>query len=198
MALILRASGDSYASPHTSSILEPLLRWLAPSASLETVDTVVFLVRKAAHVTEYAILAALLYRAFRHPSFSREREVAEGPGPVVSQAPSPAEGAPLEPPSSPTPADGTPADLSPAPSPPEPLLSPPHLSRRPAAHAARLALAVAFSWAALDEVRQALTATRTASFGDILLDTVAAAVILVALSGRRANPRSALSKPLTT
>jgi VanZ family protein len=64
MAVILRASSETYAAPHTSRILEPLLHWLVPTLSTSAVDQVVFLVRKAAHLTEYAILGGLFFRRF--------------------------------------------------------------------------------------------------------------------------------------
>ena len=41
------------------------LRWFAPNIADATVASVQLVVRKCAHLTEYAILAALLYRAFR-------------------------------------------------------------------------------------------------------------------------------------
>jgi VanZ family protein len=40
-----------------------MVRWLAPDVSPETLDLTVFAVRKAAHVTEYAILALLTWVA---------------------------------------------------------------------------------------------------------------------------------------
>jgi len=43
------------------------MHWLFPELSKESIDTVVFVVRKASHVTEYAILALLLWRARRKP-----------------------------------------------------------------------------------------------------------------------------------
>jgi len=50
---------------HTSRILTPLLRWWNPDISPATIAQVHFLVRKAAHLIEYAILAVLLCRAWR-------------------------------------------------------------------------------------------------------------------------------------
>jgi VanZ family protein len=63
LALIFAGSTDLMSAEHTSRIIEPLLRWLRPTISWHTIEQVQFYIRKAAHVTEYTILAALLYRA---------------------------------------------------------------------------------------------------------------------------------------
>lgn len=47
---------------HTSRFIEPFLHWLVPSLTQETVHTVVVLVRKAAHVSEYGLLTFLIWR----------------------------------------------------------------------------------------------------------------------------------------
>lgn len=52
---------------HSSRIIGPLMRWLFPQLSKDHLDTIIFLVRKAAHVTEYAILGFLIWRAWRKP-----------------------------------------------------------------------------------------------------------------------------------
>jgi VanZ family protein len=64
-AVIFSASGDKKSVHHSSRIIEPLVRWLIPDISDEAVTTTVFVVRKGAHVTEFAILAMLLWRTFR-------------------------------------------------------------------------------------------------------------------------------------
>ena len=64
MLLIFIASTDLMSAQHTSQIIGPFLLWLKPDISPEGIRAVQFAVRKAAHVTEYAILAALLVRAF--------------------------------------------------------------------------------------------------------------------------------------
>src|ERR1043166_6368308 len=61
--LIFLASGDVMSAEHTSRFLVPFLRWLDPGISVETLAEIHFCVRKAAHVTEYAILALLVARA---------------------------------------------------------------------------------------------------------------------------------------
>lgn len=63
LALIFVGSTDLMSAEHTSRFLVPFLRWLSPTISPETLMQVHFYVRKAAHVSEYAVLAALLYRA---------------------------------------------------------------------------------------------------------------------------------------
>ena len=67
MALIFTASGDSHSYEHSSRILAPLLYWLFPHISADTVGLVVLIARKCAHLAEYAVLALLLWRALRKP-----------------------------------------------------------------------------------------------------------------------------------
>jgi VanZ family protein len=72
--LIVLGSGDLMSAEHTSRFLVPLLRWLNPDISVGTLAEIHFCVRKAAHVTEYAILALLLSRAiFRETTLKRAR-----------------------------------------------------------------------------------------------------------------------------
>jgi VanZ family protein len=63
MACIFVGSTDLMSAEHTSRIIAPLLRWLHPTISEHAIMQVQFFVRKAGHVCEYALLAALLYRA---------------------------------------------------------------------------------------------------------------------------------------
>jgi len=67
-ALIFSVSGDKKSVHHSSRLIEPLVRWLIPDISDEAVQQTVFAVRKGAHVTEYAVLALLLWRALRGPN----------------------------------------------------------------------------------------------------------------------------------
>lgn len=72
MALIFRGSGDGLSATHTSRWLEPLLRWLlGDGVSADGIEWAHFLLRKAGHVSEYAVLAVLLRRALlpTPPSF---------------------------------------------------------------------------------------------------------------------------------
>ena len=48
-------------------IVEPLLRWLFPHMSEDHVRLIHHLFRKFAHLTEYAVLGILLWRAVRKP-----------------------------------------------------------------------------------------------------------------------------------
>lgn len=65
MALMFVGSSDLFSGEHTSRFLTPFLRWLNPEISPATIAQVHLIVRKAAHVTEYAVLASLIYRALR-------------------------------------------------------------------------------------------------------------------------------------
>ncbi|MEO7166585.1 MAG: VanZ family protein [Spartobacteria bacterium] len=66
MGLIFLNSTDLMSAEHTSRFFVPFLRWLNPEISLAALAQAQFLLRKAAHVTEYAILAGLLFRALRN------------------------------------------------------------------------------------------------------------------------------------
>jgi VanZ family protein len=61
-AVIFTASTSHFSAAATSRWIEPLLRGLFPGASLMAIQTMHFLVRKAAHFTEYGILFLLLAR----------------------------------------------------------------------------------------------------------------------------------------
>jgi VanZ family protein len=74
LAFISFASSDNFNAGNTSRIIGPLILWLFPHTSPETLGTVHFITRKIAHFTEYAILGFLAARAFRtspRPSISR-------------------------------------------------------------------------------------------------------------------------------
>ena len=71
MGLIFVASTDLMSGEHTSRFIGPFLLWLNTQTSPEMIAKVQFLVRKAAHVTEYAILAMLLFRALVQRSTAR-------------------------------------------------------------------------------------------------------------------------------
>ena len=63
LAVIFFASTDLMSAEHTSRFIVPFLHWLNPNISPDTVTSIHFIVRKCAHVGEYAILALLLFRA---------------------------------------------------------------------------------------------------------------------------------------
>lgn len=67
MSLMFSMSTNLGRTSNSSRIIGPILHWLVPDISPEAEDRIVFLVRKCAHVTEYAVLAALVWRALRKP-----------------------------------------------------------------------------------------------------------------------------------
>lgn len=62
-AAVLSFSSATFSAENTGSVIDPLLAWLLPWLSPSSVEAVHGLIRKAAHVTEYALLAALWWRA---------------------------------------------------------------------------------------------------------------------------------------
>lgn len=64
MSLIFLASSAELSAANTSKVLRPVLLLLFPHASEKTIGIVHFLIRKAAHFTEYAVFALLAARAF--------------------------------------------------------------------------------------------------------------------------------------
>jgi VanZ family protein len=64
MLFIFIGSTDLLSAEHTSRIIGPFLRWFAPDVTAATIASVQLIVRKGAHLTEYAIMASLLFRAF--------------------------------------------------------------------------------------------------------------------------------------
>ena len=63
LGVISLGSTDLMSAEHTSRFIVPLLHWLKPDISAETLASIHFIVRKAAHVSEYAIFSLLLLRA---------------------------------------------------------------------------------------------------------------------------------------
>lgn len=63
MGVIFFMSADPGSAAHTSRFLGPLLHWLKPDLTRVQFETVQLCVRKAGHLTEYALLAILLARA---------------------------------------------------------------------------------------------------------------------------------------
>jgi VanZ family protein len=60
------------SAANTSRYLVPFLHWLNPTISQASVEQIHFIVRKGGHLSEYAILATLLFFALRRsllPSF---------------------------------------------------------------------------------------------------------------------------------
>lgn len=65
MLVIFTASTGAGSVENTSRILGPIIRWFKPDVSPELIFQIQFLVRKAAHFTEFGLLAALTWRARR-------------------------------------------------------------------------------------------------------------------------------------
>ena len=65
MAIIFLGSTDMLSAEHTSRFLVPFLRWFDPQISLAALNAIQLGIRKLGHLTEYAILAMLLWRALR-------------------------------------------------------------------------------------------------------------------------------------
>jgi len=65
MVLIFIGSTDVMSAEQTSRFLVPFLRWLDPQISVAMIAAIHFTLRKFGHLTEYGILAALLWRALR-------------------------------------------------------------------------------------------------------------------------------------
>jgi len=120
-AIVVWLSGEGWGASSTGVLLTPFLSALFPWAAPEQIQAAHWLIRKAAHVSEYAVLAGLWRWALA-------------------------------------------ARLSPA---------------GPAA------FGLSVLTAALDELHQATTMTRTGSAGDVVLDSAAAAAALVALAAGR-------------
>jgi VanZ family protein len=62
LGVIFVGSTDIMSAEQTSRFVVPFLRWFKPDISIETVVFIHFLIRKLGHLTEYAILAMLLWR----------------------------------------------------------------------------------------------------------------------------------------
>jgi len=64
MAGILALSTDSGSSQHTGGFVLPALRFIWPSATLPLLESIHAIIRKLAHLAEYAVLGSLWYRGF--------------------------------------------------------------------------------------------------------------------------------------
>lgn len=64
LAFISFASSDGFSAGNTSRVIEPIVLWLFPHTSHEHLETIHFLTRKLAHLSEYALLGILAARAF--------------------------------------------------------------------------------------------------------------------------------------
>ena len=158
MGLIFTASSDTHSFARSSRILAPLLHWLFPHLPEDTVNFIVLLARKGAHLTEYAILALLLWRALRKPVKNDAR-----------------------PPAGPKPPPTKPAE-------PQPGRMPEHESRTLRRgkgpwnwREVRLVLLIVALYAASDEFHQLFVASREAAVHDVVIDTAGGTAGLLAL-----------------
>jgi VanZ family protein len=65
MGFISFASSGNFSAGNTSRIIGPLVLWLFPNTSPETLLAIHMVTRKLAHFAEYALLGFLAARAFR-------------------------------------------------------------------------------------------------------------------------------------
>ena len=73
LGVIFVGSTSVMSAEHTSRYVVPFLLWLKPGMSPNAIWTILVVARKCAHVTEYAVLALLLWRAFRSvPTLGRK------------------------------------------------------------------------------------------------------------------------------
>lgn len=70
IGVIFFLSSGSGSMEQTSRFIRPLLEFLFPTSPEDTLQLYHFYIRKAAHFTEYAILAVLFTRLFRMLNFS--------------------------------------------------------------------------------------------------------------------------------
>src|SRR5262249_4905838 len=65
LGVIFVGSTSVMSAEHTSRYIVPFLLWLKPGMSPKAIWIILVAARKCAHVTEYAVLALLLWRALR-------------------------------------------------------------------------------------------------------------------------------------
>ena len=73
MSMIFWFSTDMFSGDNTGSLLRKVVSFIYPGITRELFDSIHFYVRKAGHLTEYAVLALLLFRAFRSGAQARWR-----------------------------------------------------------------------------------------------------------------------------
>ena len=73
LGVIYVGSTSVMSAEHTSRYIVPFLLWLKPGMSPGAIWTILVVARKCAHVTEYAVLALLLWRAFHNVQVLRTK-----------------------------------------------------------------------------------------------------------------------------
>jgi VanZ family protein len=76
MGVMSSLSTDAFSAEKTAGFLLPVLHWLLPDASPAALALLHGVVRKGAHVTEFAILALLWYRALNWHGTGWQNKVA--------------------------------------------------------------------------------------------------------------------------
>jgi VanZ family protein len=72
MIVIFAASSDAHSYEHSSRFIEPVLHWLFPQMPQAQIEEIHHFIRKCGHLTEYAVLALLLWRALRQSKNDRQ------------------------------------------------------------------------------------------------------------------------------
>jgi VanZ family protein len=75
LSVIFVGSTSVMSAEHTSRYIVPFLLWLKPGMSPHTIWIILISARKCAHVTEYAVLGLLLWRAFRSIQLLRSKSL---------------------------------------------------------------------------------------------------------------------------
>src|SRR2546430_15282 len=79
LGVIFLGSTNLMSAEHTSRLIVPILLWLKPGMAPDRILFILIVMRKSAHVSEYAILALLLWRALRSgPTLRTKRPVLFG------------------------------------------------------------------------------------------------------------------------
>jgi VanZ family protein len=73
LGLMAYFSTDVFSGENTRSAIETILDWFSIHPSRHAINHINFITRKVAHFVEYAVLASLIFRAFRADSRSRWR-----------------------------------------------------------------------------------------------------------------------------
>jgi VanZ family protein len=73
LAVMYYFSTDTFSSDNTRGLIATALGWIFPALSDNAIARANYFARKAGHLLEYAILTALLFRAFRSDNLERWR-----------------------------------------------------------------------------------------------------------------------------
>lgn len=66
MTVIFGASADRNSHEHSQHIFRPILLWLFPHLTDQEFENIHWVLRKCAHLTVYAVLGLLIFRALSH------------------------------------------------------------------------------------------------------------------------------------